>query len=40
MIPLLLSLEWAEAHPDAAREMHDGLELVRALVSEIAQPAG
>jgi Fe-S-cluster containining protein len=37
MIPLLLSLEWADAHPDAAREKHDGLDLVRALVSEISQ---
>ena len=35
MIPLLMSLEWDDANPNAAREMHDGTELVRALVQEI-----
>ena len=35
MIPLILSLEWSAAHPNAASEKHDGLELVQALMSEI-----
>lgn len=37
MIPLLLSLEWSAANPHAAQEKHDGLELVRALMTEIGQ---
>lgn len=39
MIPLLLSLEWSAAHPGAAAEKHEGIDLVRALVSEISQSA-
>ncbi len=35
MIPLLLSLEWSAAHPNAGKQKQDGLDLVRALVMEI-----
>jgi Fe-S-cluster containining protein len=34
-IPLVLSLEWAEAHAGVLEQRHDGLDLVRALVGEI-----
>lgn len=38
MIPLILSLEWTAAHPNAAERKLDGLEMVRALVMDINQP--
>jgi Fe-S-cluster containining protein len=34
-IPLVLSLEWAEAHPGALERQRPGLELVQTLVAEI-----
>ncbi|HYT92034.1 MAG TPA: YkgJ family cysteine cluster protein [Gemmataceae bacterium] len=35
MIPLVLSLEWAEAHLAELRRPHDGLPLLRTLMAEI-----
>src|SRR5262245_29792768 len=34
-IPLVLALEWAEAHPSALEKKHDGMELMQRLVAEI-----
>jgi Fe-S-cluster containining protein len=35
MIPLVLSLEWAEAHGGRLREPHDGMEMFQAMMGEI-----
>jgi hypothetical protein len=34
-LPLVLALEWAEAHGSALEGRHDGVELLRALVAEL-----
>jgi len=34
-IPLVLSLEWSEAHDGALQRKNDGLELIQALVAEV-----
>jgi Fe-S-cluster containining protein len=34
-IPLILSLEWSEAHPEVAERKADGLELLQTLMGEI-----
>jgi Fe-S-cluster containining protein len=39
MIPLILSLEWTAAESDASQQTYDGMELVKALVTEINDPA-
>ena len=36
-IPLVLALEWAEAHPEVFDRKTDGMELLRMLVSETQQ---
>jgi Fe-S-cluster containining protein len=39
MIPLILSLEWSAAESEAEQKTFDGLDLVRALVTELNDPA-
>ncbi len=37
MIPLVLSLEWSEANPDALAQRRDGVELLQMFLSQIAE---
>jgi Fe-S-cluster containining protein len=39
MIPLILSLEWTASESEAEQRKYDGLELVKALVTELNNPA-